>query len=90
MNDAEPGDIYVDEYGKLWRVKLFCPTPSVTVEEVEPSPDTSAGSRLGFHTPKHEMRGGVGGAMWNGFKRIFRPTPQKHVYPDALAAKEKE
>ena len=36
VHDAEPGDIYADEQGKLWRITSICREPTVTAEEVEP------------------------------------------------------
>ncbi len=67
VHDAEPGDIYVDKDGKLWRVVGVCKDPTVTVEEVEGS--------IGRHgrIQKDHQNGGVGGLMWAGFRRIFRP-----------------
>ena len=63
MHDAEPGDIYVDESGKLWRVQSYCKDPTVELVEVE----TDGSCRKPIH------RGGsVYGMMWQGFKRIYR------------------
>lgn len=71
MNDPEPGDIYVDHDGKLWRVVGVCGEPTVHMQEVETT------------SPESPVRreGGVSGYMWNGFKRIFRPDPPK---PDPM------
>lgn len=62
VHDAQPGDIYADAQGKLWRVISVCAEPTVTVEEVE---------KLGQENVRRG--GGVSGYMWYGFKRIFRP-----------------
>lgn len=35
VHDAEPGDIYADEQGKLWRIVGVCHEPTVIAEEVE-------------------------------------------------------
>jgi hypothetical protein len=35
VHDAEPGDIYADETGKLWRITMVCRDPAVEAEEVE-------------------------------------------------------
>lgn len=35
VHDAQPGDIYTDEQGKLWRIIGVCHQPTVTAEEVE-------------------------------------------------------
>lgn len=35
VHDAEPGDIYADENGKLWRIITICHEPTVDAEEVE-------------------------------------------------------
>lgn len=90
MQDAELFDVYVDDSGKLWRVIAVCRDPTVTVEEVEPSGHSSdpgpyyRDSMIGVGVStltvpgtfiRKRMDGSVGGAMWNGFKRIFRKTP---------------
>lgn len=67
VRDAEPGDVYVDARGKLWRVVGVCHEPSVTVQEIEFTPMQSA----------RQQGGGVSGLMWNGFTRIFRPEVRK-------------
>lgn len=35
VQDAEAGDIYADEAGKLWRIIGVCHEPTVIAEEVE-------------------------------------------------------
>lgn len=42
---AEPGDLYVDDAGQVWKVLSYCPAPTVTLERLDPpyedySPDT--------------------------------------------------
>lgn len=70
VRDAEPGDIYADFNGKLWRVTGTCSEPTVYVEEVEPFC-----GEAGSVWQKVRRSGGVSGLMWQGFKRIFRPLP---------------
>lgn len=87
VHDAEPGDIYVDLTGKLWRVIAVCHQPTVTAEEVEghlPSANNFAGAQVGIgqaiaglYPPqpqivKARMSGSTSGFMWSGFKRIWR------------------
>lgn len=76
VHDAEPGDVYVDAAGKLWRVVSICGEPTVTVQEVETL------------TPTNEVRksGGVSGYMWHGFRRIHRPDPPKPKQTTASAS----
>lgn len=65
VHDAELGDLYVDESGKLWRVVALCGEPTVHVQEVESlTPDSPV-----------KRSGGVSGFMWSGYKRIHRPPP---------------
>jgi len=67
VHDAELGDLYTDESGKLWRVVGLCREPTVHVQEVESlTPDSPV-----------KQSGGVSGLMWQGFKRIHRPEKQK-------------
>jgi len=67
VHDAELGDVYVDDAGKLWRVVGICGEPTVIAQEVETL------------TPESPVKksGGVSGFMWNGFKRIHRPLKAK-------------
>jgi hypothetical protein len=67
VHDAELGDIYVDDDGKLWRVIAICGEPTVHVQEVETVTPESPVKKLG----------GVSGFMWHGFRRIHRPEPKK-------------
>lgn len=67
IRDAQPGDVYADHDGKLWRVVGTCHEPTVIVREVE-RPACATG-------PFEQRSGGVSGAMWNDWKRIFRPVP---------------
>lgn len=87
VHDAQPNDIYVDNTGKLWRCVGVCHEPTVIFEEVEgrtaAPPDLTMqaqGQLLAqqYRAPeappiiKDRKSGGVGGFMWNGWKRIFR------------------
>lgn len=70
MHDAQPGDVYVDAQGKLWRVFSYCSQPTVGVEEIEKNGDYADDQRV-------RMNGGVSGLMWDGFKRICRKEEPK-------------
>ena len=89
VSDAEPLDVYVDKQGKLWRVVGVCKEPTVIMEEVEGTlfdpnarypltaaqgcvvlPNLASGAAS---ITRARKSGGVGGYMWDGFKRIFRP-----------------
>lgn len=85
IHDAELSDIYVDENGKLWRCVMTCAEPTVTFEAVEgylqspPSPyqNVHGVAQIGLSSPQPSLvhprkSGGVSGAMWNGWKRIYR------------------
>lgn len=64
-HDAEPGDLFVDAGGKLWRVIWTCGEPTVGMREVEPAE--------AWKDSPITMSGAVSGGMWQGFKRIYRP-----------------
>ena len=83
VHDAEPGDIYVDDQGKLWRCYMTCHEPTISFEEVEgyvPNPLANQGAAqaiayappLGPQIIRSRKTGGVSGVMWNGWKRIWR------------------
>jgi len=85
VHHASPGDIYVDAQGKLWRCMAICSEPTVTFEEVEghtatPPDPTASGYAAAqqFRPPsappiiKERKCGGVGGLIWNGWKRIWQ------------------
>lgn len=90
VHDAEPGDIYTDASGKLWRIVAICHQPTVDAEEVEGTlfdpnapqvPAAAAGvvgTQFGFVRAtinKRRLSGGTSGLMWNGWQRIWRkPT----------------
>ena len=63
VHDAQPGDVYVDAGGKLWRCVGTCQEPTAIFEEIEPRH---------FNLALERKSGGVGGLMWNGWKRIWR------------------
>ena len=105
VKDAEPGDIYADEQGKLWRIIGVCHEPTVIAEEVEGSlhdphapaaPNAAAGIGIGWvgglmpraSIQKARKSGGMGGYMWNGWKRIWRNDlrANKAVLPDTETA----
>lgn len=84
VHDAEPGDIYADANGKLWRITGICHEPTVEAEEVEGTlHDPNAlplqgalaaqfplGARATIN--KRRLTGGTGGVTWRGWERIFR------------------
>ncbi len=84
VHDAEPMDIYVDPQGKLWRCVGTHKEPTVIFEEVEgrtPSPVNLMGAQAAYvpqqnnaqvQIIKDRKSGGVGGLMWQGWKRIHR------------------
>ncbi len=69
VHDAEPGDVYVDEAGKLWRCVSICREPTVTMDEVEVGDNNLAVNGV---PARARSSGGVSGLMWNGWKRIWR------------------
>lgn len=85
VHDSQPGDIYVDEMGKLWRVIGVWTEPTVEVEEVEPSGfvpgpdaiDITTGRQAEGTFLRGRQFGGVNGLMWGGFKRIHRQPAAK-------------
>lgn len=87
VHDAEPGDIYADEQGKLWRIIGVCHEPNVIAEEVEgslhdPSAPIAPNAAVGVgwaqgimpraSIQKARRSGGMGGLIWTGWKRIWR------------------
>lgn len=84
VSESNPGDLYMDENGKLWRVIGVLREPSITMEEVEPEPQPNPayqmGGQTGTYQPqptlplpyRNKKEGGVSGYMWNGFKRIYK------------------
>jgi hypothetical protein len=77
MNDAELMDVYADSSGKLWRVVGICGEPTIIVQEIESlSPESPV-----------QRHGGISGAMWFGFKRVFRPEkPTNKMYAEAASS----
>jgi hypothetical protein len=70
VHDAEPGDIYVDAEGKLWRVLWTCREPTVCLQAVENS------ALFSGSPPDSTRQGGISGQMWHGFKRIWRKAEE--------------
>lgn len=89
ITTAEPGDIYTDASGKLWRILSVVREPTVEAEEVEgtlvdpnrPSelaPNT-VGSALVQNTEapyihRRTKRADALNSRWNGWTRIWRHT----------------
>lgn len=71
--DAQPGDIYVDENGKLWRVQWVCSQPTIGFEAVEGTPYVSQDDERTALLNKTKKEGGFSGLMFDGFKVIHRP-----------------
>lgn len=64
IEDAQPGDVYVDEHGILWSIVGLIREPAIVARRMIVS---------GVEDDKHEkIVGGVSGTMWDGFKRIYR------------------
>lgn len=61
IHNSKPGDVFVDPEGKLWRVIGTCNEPTVHMREIEPRSITNP----------QDIRGGIGGLMWVGFKKIY-------------------
>lgn len=86
VDDAIPGDIYVDEKGVLWRCMATCNDPTATFEAVEgytlgrANYNQLAGAQQtglgGLEPPptihKDKKTGAVRSLMFQGWKRIFR------------------
>jgi len=68
VHDAEPGDVYVDDSGKLWRCIR---PPKVSFEEVEAT-DATMDCSGAWVMQKQCREGALGDLMWNGWKRIWR------------------
>lgn len=87
VHDAQLADVYVDKQGKLWRCIMTCHEPTVTFEAVEgyvpssnPGLQGAAQAQANWPPPppqivKPQQRGGINGLMFDGWKRIFRPSP---------------
>lgn len=69
IHDAQPGDIFVDDNDKLWRIVGRWDEPCVVAESV----DLIAGG--GALIPKTKQQGGISGLMWKGFRFLHRPKP---------------
>jgi hypothetical protein len=71
VRDANPGDVFVDSIGRLYRVvKFTCHEPTVHMEAIEKL------STDGNEFLSDRLHGGVSGLMWDGFKRIY-PTKEE-------------
>ena len=62
VRDAQLGDIYIDGKKKLWRVVWTLSEPSLCMHEIEEEDGDI-------------KQGAVSGAMWSGFRRIWRDEP---------------
>lgn len=75
LTDTNPGALYEDASGKLWRLVSYCAEPTATLQEVEPLSTTG---------PMHI--GGAVGCLNFKDMRLLRPgTEQKaphHVWRD--------
>lgn len=59
VENAKPGEIFVDPNGKRWFCYGICHEPMVFMEEETPGEDAIPVRKFG----------GVTGAMWRGFER---------------------
>lgn len=90
--DTEPGDIFTDAGGKLWRVQSICHHPTVTLEEVEgtlhdPNKPVQfeivtgiglvSGQGGAAKIIKRTLSGAFAAMMWTGFSRIWQCPQQK-------------
>lgn len=76
--DTEPGDIFVDENGKLWRVSWITTHPTTCLEEVEGTlvDDAALSAFYGSpqkHIHKAQRSGALNCLLFEGFKVIHRP-----------------
>lgn len=89
--DAQPGDIYADPSGKLWRILDVVAEPTIVAEEVEGVLDDPNAPKLpmvgaqamigGFPARasirKHIHRAPTSSHVWFGWDRIFRRAQPK-------------
>ncbi len=69
IQDARPGDVFVDSDGQIYRVKARFNEPVIELAMIDPVyPSSIAGNDL-----PPTMRGTIHAQMWDGFKRIYRP-----------------
>ena len=73
IKDARPGDIYVDEFGKVWRVMSYCSEPTVGMERLELADDI----RNSPVTLPHKKHAAVNAELWSGFKLLHVAKPPK-------------
>ncbi len=64
ISDAQPQDVYVAPDKTIWGVVGRCESPWIILDELDV---------VGKRSEPHRMEGGIGGGMWQGFKRIYRP-----------------
>jgi hypothetical protein len=67
VHDAQPGDIYLDARGCLWKVVGTWHEPVIDMVQI----DDPRVPMLENSMRPHQL-GGVSGLMWQGFKRIHR------------------
>jgi hypothetical protein len=67
VHDAEPGDIYLDARGCLWKVVGTWREPVIDMVQI----DDPRVSVLDHSMRPHQL-GGVSGLMWQGFKRLLK------------------
>lgn len=82
--DAQPGDIYADPSGKLWRILDVVTEPTVVAEEVEGVLDDPSVPKMPLYTA---AQGIANQAMIGGFglrasirKRIHRAPTSSHLW----------
>ena len=76
IKDAEPGDIYVDGDGKLWRILSVVHEPTVEAEEVEGTLfDPNAPKHLGFEHSVSSMNTYQQLALPASIRKVKRKAP---------------
>ena len=79
ISDAQEGDIYTDDVGKLWRVTMVVHEPAVTVEEVE-------GTLYDPNRPQYyQMPGGGVGVLQGTLSQPAEIRKARHSMPTSNA-----
>ena len=85
ITTAKPGDLYLDPYGKVWRIENVCHEPTVFAREIEGQlfyPSLSSTEKRFPEPPRiitNARTGAINSFMWSKWKRIFRiPDSTEH------------
>jgi hypothetical protein len=71
VHEAEPGDVYVDGQGELWKIVGICREPTVIADRLTTAFEREGGAGIG----QQRQSGGVSGLMWNGFRKLSERAP---------------